>query len=555
MGKQQLSSQTQSLIERALRGDLTGMNFIILVRMSNESKKRKRKKDRAAGKGPKYRTGLDVENREVQIARCTRDIESRGGTVVDVYEEPHTSAYKRRKMRDADGNVYFRVVRPVFQQALKDLKRGISKSGHRVDGMMGSDADRIVRDPRDLEDCIDAMNYSGRPIIELTYSIDLLTVNGRTNARVIVAFKNGQSADTARRTREMHEELQSQGIPTGGSRPFGWMEDKRTLHPVESQHYKAALRQVREGRSRSAITAEWNKKGITTPRGGKWDLTNFTMMLRNPRAAGYRMMLAPRDPANPDSPRYPVIVRDHKGKPVIGQWERMCTPKEWEEVLAIIGERPEPDRRPGHPERGSGANSRVYLCAGTLRCGKCDHLLRATKAQPSDHKPAGFFYYTCPAKSAGGCGGIKVPGPDTDEAVAEIVITLWEREAARRGRARTEKPKAWERAAELEMVTENMAALKAARKAGTISAERYYADLGEYEAEQRALNNERTAFLRQTAKAAPVNLRRDWDTDRFTLTDRRGYVEQALSAVVVAGVGRGRRVPVEDRLTPVPAIG
>jgi site-specific DNA recombinase len=84
------------LFEKIRRENLTGMNFIVLARMSNESKRRKHKKARAEGTGPWYLTGLDIDTREYQVTRCVRYIEERGGHVVDVYEEPHTSAFKKK---------------------------------------------------------------------------------------------------------------------------------------------------------------------------------------------------------------------------------------------------------------------------------------------------------------------------------------------------------------------------------------------------------------------------------------------------------------------------
>jgi hypothetical protein len=75
--------------------------------------------------------------------------------------------------------VEFRVIRPVFRTVLKDLQRGISKSGHRIHGLMLADIDRLTRDNGDLERAIDAVNYCKRPIIELTRTLDLSTNYGR----------------------------------------------------------------------------------------------------------------------------------------------------------------------------------------------------------------------------------------------------------------------------------------------------------------------------------------------------------------------------------------
>jgi len=543
---------SNDLLEQARKGDYTGMRFVILSRMSNESKRRKRAKERKKRTAPKYRTGLDIDTRARQVERCRADIESRGGTVVcDDYSEPHTSAYKRVKMKDAEGNTIYRVIRPVYQQVLKDLMRGVAKNGESFDAIMCADPDRWTRDPRDLEDAIDAVMHCKRPVVELTHTFDLSTRYGQQGARNLVNMKNAQSADSAQRVRDMHETLQLEGIPTGGTRPFGWNEDKRTLHPTESKLFRKAINEILKGRSRASICAEWNKQGILTPLGNKWRPTNFVKMLRNPRVAGYRMVTVPRDPADPDSPKIVVIKLGPNGKPVKGQWTAMTTPAKWRALLEIIGEAPQAAQATN--TRGTGLNARKYLGTGTLRCSKCEHPLRGTKAPKAPTRPPGFFWYTCPPKSSGGCGGTKVNGPEADEAIREIVVSKWEQEAAARKAAPVKAAATWGREAELERVYENMAALKAAHRAGQISPERYYADLGEYEAEERALTNEQNAFVRESAQSAdrPVNLRKDWPT--LTLVDRRGYMEKALSAIIVTpSEQRGLATPAAKRLKPIP---
>lgn len=51
----------------------------------------------------------------------------------------------------------------------------------------------------------------------------------------------------------------------GGSRPFGWQADKRTLNAKEAQLLRDAARRLIEGATWHGIIAEWNRKGITTP--------------------------------------------------------------------------------------------------------------------------------------------------------------------------------------------------------------------------------------------------------------------------------------------------
>jgi site-specific DNA recombinase len=276
------------LVSRAKAGDLTGMSFAILARLSDESKFRRHERAQAAKSGGKTqrrpRTGMDINNRDEQVLKCTERLISAGAKVVHVYHEPHTSAWKRRRIQLEDGTVIYRVVRPIYKLALTDLAKGaVSESGERLDGLMILDVDRLTRDNRDLEDAIDVVVYHHRPILDWRGSLDLLTDAGRTVARGIVAYKNAQSADTAWRVANKHAALQREGIPAGGARPFGWQEDHRTLHPIEAPLLKKAALEILGGRSRNAVVAEWNQRGIRTSHGNAWRLDTLTAVLRNPR--------------------------------------------------------------------------------------------------------------------------------------------------------------------------------------------------------------------------------------------------------------------------------
>jgi hypothetical protein len=347
-----------------------------------------------------------------------------------------------------------------------------------------------------------------------------------------------------------HRALQREGIPAGGHRPFGWDEDKSTLHAVEGPILRKGAHQVRTRvKSRAAVVSDWNRRGILTARGHKWNLTNFTEVLRNPRMCGYRGKTVPSNPDDSNSrSRHVVIVYDEDGEPVKGQWEVVMTPEEWRELLDVIGET---------HQRGEGHNTRKHLMTGTLRHGAhdCDARLRVTKATAKHHpnKPEGFFWYTCPPKSQGGCGGLRIDGPATDAAVIKIVIAKYEHEAAEREAEAVTVPQVWERQADLDHVLEDMTAAKAARTANQITAERYYADLSEYEAKKHVLERERNAFIRQSRAVAeiPVNLREDWEAGTLTLTEQRQYIERALSAVLVKNAKGQRNVPVRERLAPV----
>ncbi len=164
----------------------------------------------------------------------------------------------------------YRVVRPVFESALADLKRGKTPDGRRLDGLVVYDIDRLTRDSRNLEDAIEVVEHFGKPIIDITGSLDLLTDNGRTMARVIVATANKSSADTARRVRRKHQAMQRQGIPAGGTRPFGLQADRRTLDEAEAATVREMVRRFLAGVPLTGIATDLNRRGISTASGKPW---------------------------------------------------------------------------------------------------------------------------------------------------------------------------------------------------------------------------------------------------------------------------------------------
>ncbi|MEU4212771.1 recombinase family protein [Streptomyces sp. NPDC026206] len=233
------------LVERAQWGNLERQNWAVLVRLSTEESGDGEAAEDAVSPGQRFpMTGQDIRSTKEQERDGRQFVEKRGGTHVYTYFEPDTSAWRKKRVRLPDGRVVYRVVRPVFEGALEDLKSGRAPNGERLDGLIVYDIDRLTRDNRHLEDAIDVVERHRRPIIDITGSLDLLTDNGRATARVVVAMANKQSADTARRVRRKHRALEREGVPTGGARPFGWNSDKRTLHPEESEHLRRGARRI-----------------------------------------------------------------------------------------------------------------------------------------------------------------------------------------------------------------------------------------------------------------------------------------------------------------------
>lgn len=425
------------------------------------------------------------------------------------YEENDTSAYKKKRIRLPDGTVAYRVIRPVWQRMLADLRAGV------IDAVVVADLDRLARDPRDLEDAIEVVEHHRRPIVGLTGGFDLLTDNGRFAARILVATANKASADTARRVARKHLEMQQAGAPGGGPRPFGWNGDRRTLHPVESTILRRGATRLLLGVPITAVVTEWNRDGITGTRGKPWQVSSAKQAFRNPRLCGWRgRTVWETDPDTGERCGFVEVVHGPDGTPVIGEWEPVLTPKTWQRVLAVLGAR---------PEAGRGRNARKYLLTGILRCGECG---RPMRGQPSPHG----YAYVCTA-GVQGCGRVARNGAKTDAYVTAALIAKVELELGSPPPAEAAQP--WAGAAELADVRERIDELNRHYRSREISGDRYFPQVKHFEDEERRLlaDQARHRARAQAVRAAPADIRAGWAG--YTLPHRRAIVEDYLHAVIV----------------------
>src|SRR5262249_2084339 len=100
-----------------------------------------------------------------------------GGRVDREVPENAVSAFKRQRVRLPDGTFGYRVVRPEWEKILTSLRRG------ECNALAVPDIDRSMRDPRTLEDLIDAVEYYGVYVASMTGNIDLTTDAGISAAR------------------------------------------------------------------------------------------------------------------------------------------------------------------------------------------------------------------------------------------------------------------------------------------------------------------------------------------------------------------------------------
>lgn len=495
--------------------------------------------------GRYLRISKDGEHDAKGVGRQNEDevsaIKSAGGIVGPEYDENDTGAYKKKRIRLADGTVIYRVIRPVWQRMLEDLRSGA------VEAAIVYDLDRLARDPRDLEDAIEIVEHYRRPIIGVTGSFDLVTDNGRFAARILVAQANKSSADTARRVARKHVQQQQEGVPTGGRRPFGWKADKRTLEPVEAEELKKAVERVTTGWPLSAVVADWNARGVKPVQSDRWVQSSVVGMMRNPRLCGWRGRGVKNFNAETGVTQTTVeVVRTPDGEPVKGQWEALISPAEWEAVNAVITSKARslfPTPRP------HGHNAWKYLLSGLARCGECGKPLRGMSTASRKKGNWASFVYACASTAMGGCGRIARQGPKTDLHVVEAVLSKVELELT----DATTETGPWAREAELTEVQEDIAALTAAWKSvpKKISSGRYFGLLPDLENRERELTAERGRYTAAVSavRNRPADIRAEWSS--YPLRRQRSIIEEEVSAVIVHRAAR-RGAPFDpDLLEPV----
>jgi DNA invertase Pin-like site-specific DNA recombinase len=421
----------------------------------------------------------------------------RGWKVARVFVDNDVSAYKAN------------VVRPEFEALLQALGDG------ELDGIVTYDLDRFARQPVDLERALKI--YDARPglvFATVQSDIDLSTPDGRTMARVMVAFANKSSMDTSRRVKRKHLELAQQGVPVGGNRPFGYKADKRRLEPKEAKLIRQAAQDVLAGVGLHTICRRWNEAGVKTTRGNLWQKPVLRNMFLSPRLAGYRVYQG-------------GIARRDDGSPVTGLFPPVLDEATWRAVCAVITD---PSRSGPHVHSGG----RKYLLSGLARCGSCNRVMYGS-ANPKFNT----FMYVC--QNVQCKKRVGVTGPRLDDMITKLVIAYL-------GERRIEPDAApWSGEAELERVESRIYELMNAYSAGDLSSEVVFPQVRKLEDQAAKLKAEQSEWFRAQVQR-PTDVPDVWPTD---IEEQRTIIGGVLSAVLVkrAASTGGNFDP--DRVDPV----
>lgn len=208
--------------------------------------------------------GLAVER---QREDCEKIAAERGWTVVETYIDNSISASKRT------------VKRPAYERMVEDFKAG------RFSALVVWDLDRLTRQPRQLEDWIDAAEGRGLLLTTANGEADLTTDSGRLFARIKASVARAEvERKSARQTRAAQQRAEL-GKPPAGVRLTGYTFSGEVI-PEEAELVRRIFSDFKQGHTLKGIATALKEEGVETRRGTQWHSSTVRTILTNPRYAG-----------------------------------------------------------------------------------------------------------------------------------------------------------------------------------------------------------------------------------------------------------------------------
>ena len=316
------------------------------------------------------RAGVDRQERD-----CRELAARRGWTVAGVYCDNDVSADSSRP-------------RPAYRQLLADIEAGL------VDAVVVWALDRLHRRPAELERFFEVCDRAGvTRLASVSGDVDLGTDDGRFHARILGAVAKKENDDRRRRIQRAALQAAEQGRSTGGgTRPFGYSDDRLHQVDAEAELIREAVGRVLAGESLRRIAADWNARQVRTVTGSQWRTQVLRRMLLSARIAG---------------------LREHHGKVTAeAVWPAIIDLGTHEWLRAVLTD---PDR-----QKFNGVAARRYLLTGFLYCGRPECGKQLVARPRSD----GRRCYVCASgPNFGGCGKIRRLAEPVEDLIREEVIT------------------------------------------------------------------------------------------------------------------------------------
>lgn len=314
--------------------------------------------------------GLGVKRQE---SDCRALAERLGWPVGEVYVDNDLSAYNGHE-------------RPAYRQLLADLQAGT------LGAVLAWHTDRLHRSPRELEEFIGVCEDRGIEIQTVSAGpLDLASPSGRMAARVYGAVARHESEHKAERIRRKARELAEAGkLGGGGTRPYGYLIDRRTVRDDEAALIRDLARRVLAGEPLRAIVRDLNERRVPTVTGATWTTIAMHRILTSGRIAGWR------------EHRHQLVAK--------AEWQAIIDRPTLDRLRALLLD---PARRVT-----TGPQVRAYLLGGGMaRCGRCGHPLRSAP------RADGTRRYACRRMpEMTGCGSTTIVANQLEAHMRDLIL-------------------------------------------------------------------------------------------------------------------------------------
>ncbi len=288
------------------------------------------------------RQSLDrAEGIEAQRTRCRSLASAKGWAIVEEFVDNEVRASAAR----GEGTKWHAMLQRI---------------GVDFDIVVAVDLDRLVRSTKDLNTLVDL----GAKVVTVDGEIDLTSADGKFRATMIAAIANFETQRASERQRRHKSGKAERGEWHGGTVPYGYQRDGKSLAPMNSEVAligEAATRLLDDRETMHSIIVDWNSPtvpGGTTPRhttrtGKHWRQSNLRAILLNRTLLG-------------------------ETKAGVVGWEPIIDERTFERLGTLLGD---PSRKVTH---SPGVKGGKYAMGGGLTvCGLCEKpLITNTKRTP-----------------------------------------------------------------------------------------------------------------------------------------------------------------------------
>ena len=267
--------------------------------------------------------GLAVDR---QRKECQAILDARGWHLSGEYVDNSISASDAKKNR------------PAYTRLVADFEAGA------FDALVCYDLDRLTRQPRQLEDWIDAAESRGLALVTANGEADLTTDGGRLFARIRLAVARAEVERKSARQRSAARQRADLGRPPLGVRLTGYTT-KGELVPDEAALVKRIYADFLRTKNLRTLARQLDDDGIPPRRGDKWHPSSLQTILRNPRYAGRA-----------------IYQGEETGER--GAWPAIVSDADYETAQAILDD-------PTRTTNLTGSTERKHLGSGLYLCAEC----------------------------------------------------------------------------------------------------------------------------------------------------------------------------------------